>query len=147
MRKIALIGCCKKKLGENNPNALFYAKDIYIGNSFKKSKTEGVKIFNCEDYYILSAEHCLLDKNKKITYYDKTLSKMKAKDKREWAKTVLDELNQKFDLRNDEFYIFAGKNYYENLVGHLNCVVFKYKNSNCITFDIKEKFRNGLKSL
>ena len=36
-----------------------------------------------------------------------------------------------------------GKNYYENLVEHLNCVVFKYINSNCITFEIKETFNNG----
>lgn len=143
MRKIALIGCCKKKQGENSPNELFYAKDIYLGNSFKKSKEQGIDKFACEDYYILSAKHHLLDKNTRITYYDKTLCKMKVKDKKEWAKVVLEELNKKFDLKNDMFYIFAGKNYYENLVEHLNCVVFKYINSNCITFEIKDTFNNG----
>lgn len=143
MKKIALIGCCKKKLGKDNPSELYCASDIYMGNSFKKSKEQGVEKFGCEDYYILSAEYHLLDKNEKISYYDKTLSNMRAAEKREWAKKVLEELNSKFDLKNDEFYIFAGKNYYENLVSHLNCVVFKYLNSNCITFDVKEEFFNG----
>ena len=143
MRKIALIGCCKRKQGKNEPNELFFAKDIYIGNSFKKSKEQGIVKFECEDYYILSAKHHLLDKNEKITYYDKTLCKMNVNEKREWAKKVLEELNSKFDLKNDVFYIFAGKCYYKNLVEHLNCYVFKYINSNCITFEIKETYKNG----
>lgn len=143
MSKIALIGCCKKKLGKDNPSELFYAKDIYIGNSFKKSKEQGINTFDCEDYYILSAKYGLLDKNEKIPYYDKTLYNMKACDRRKWAEDILEELRSKYDFKNDEFYIFAGGKYYENLAGHLNCVVFKYINSNCITFNIKETFRNG----
>lgn len=142
MRKIALIGCCKKKLRGNDPNDLFRSRDIYLGYSFKKAKTVGVELFHCEDYYILSAKHFLLDKNKEITYYDKTLRDMKAQERREWAITVLNELNQKFDLRNDKFYIFAGKIYYENITNHLNCVTFKYDHYNA-TFDIKEEFTNG----
>ena len=56
MRKIALIGCCKRKQGKNEPNKLFFAKDIYIGNSFKKSKEQGIVKFECEDYFISQKE-------------------------------------------------------------------------------------------
>ena len=134
--KIALLGCCKKKQGKDNHTKLFKAQDIYLGNSFGKSKNIGVKMYNCDDYYILSAKHHLLDKNEMISYYDKTLNKMSVKERKDWANIVLKELGDKFDLAKDEFYIFAGGNYYKYLVDHLeHYTIFEYENSNSILLD------------
>lgn len=143
MKKIGLIGCSKSKLGKNTPNELFRAQDIYQGNSFKKSKTEGLKRFECEDFYILSARHKLLNKDEEICYYDDSLNNKKVAYKKDWADKVLECLKCKFDLTQVKFYIFAGENYYKYLVPHLNCVAFGYKNSNCIDFDKQTEHEKG----
>ena len=40
---IGLIACSSRKLGQNNPAEKYWAKDIYKGNTFIKSKEEGLK--------------------------------------------------------------------------------------------------------
>ncbi len=141
--RIALIACCKKKRGENNPEFKFKAKDIYLGNSFNKAKNIGVAMYNCEDYFIISAKHYLLDKNDEISHYDKTLNKMGVNERKQWAEIILKQLAEKFDLKNDEFYIFGGGKYYEFLLPHLNCTIFEYENSNSILLDKPTSYRNG----
>lgn len=125
MKKIALIACSKRKLGADTPDKKFRAEDIYNGNSFNKSKNKGVDMYGCEDYFIISAKHYLLGKNAEIAYYDKTLNSMNENEKREWAEVVLKQLANKYDLVNDEFFIFGGRNYYRFLLPNLkNCTVF-----------------------
>lgn len=142
--KIALIGCSASKQGKDDPTKMFKAQDIYTGYNFKKSKDIGVNMFECDDFYIISALHGLLDKDDLIAYYNVSLydEGMTADVRKQWAKKIIDELNKKFDLKNDEFYIFASDKYYEYLVKHLNCTVFKYNRWH-ITFDIKSRYRNG----
>lgn len=65
-------------------------------------------MYNCDDYFIISSKHHLIEKDTMITYYDKTLNNMKESEKREWSKIVLEQLKERFDLENDEFYIFGG---------------------------------------
>lgn len=89
-------------------------------------------MYNCDDYFIISAKHHLIEKDKMITYYDKTLNNMKESEKKEWSLIVLKQLAERFDLENDEFYIFGGGNYYKYLFPYLNCTVFKYRNSNTV---------------
>lgn len=141
--RIALIACCKKKRGENSPEEKYKAKDIYLGNSFNKAKNIGVNMYHCDDYFIISAKHYLLDKNDEISHYDKTLNKMSTKERKAWAEIVLKQLSEKFDLTHDEFFIFGGGKYYEFLLPHLNCTVFEYENSNSILLDKPTSFRNG----
>lgn len=143
MKKIALIACSKRKLGADTPDIKFSAKDIYKGNSFNKSKNTGVTMYGCEDYFIISAKHYLLDKDAKIAYYDKTLNSMKVNEKKEWAEEVLKRLANKFDLVHYEFFIFGGRNYYKFLLPHLNCTVFEYENINNILLDRPISYRNG----
>ena len=78
-KRIALIACSKSKLGKDNLERKYKAKDIYTGFTFILAKTEGIKRFDLDDYYIISAKHHLLDKDDEITYYDKTLNKMNKK--------------------------------------------------------------------
>ena len=72
---IGLIACSSRKLGQNNPAEKYWAKDIYKGNTFIKSKEEGLKKYNCEEWYILSGKYGLLDKDEGISYYNLYLGK------------------------------------------------------------------------
>lgn len=140
---IGLIGCSATKLGKDTPEKKFKAQDIYIGNTFKISKNIGLEKFHCDDWAILSAEHKLLDKNAEIFYYDRYLPKQSAVYKRDWIKTVLKQLNEKYDLQNDIFYIFAGSDYYNRLLPYLHCFVFGYKNCNTIDLENKTEYLYG----
>lgn len=135
MKKIALLACSKSK--KDQPEVLFRAEDIYTGNSFRKSLNK-VKKEDFDDYFIISAKHHLLKKDQMISYYDKTLHKMSAKECKEWADIVIQQLKELFNNNLDdiEFHIFGGKKYYENLYVHLKCcVVYEYKNSNSINLN------------
>lgn len=143
-RKIALFCCSKRKQGENDPTRLFEAQDIYLGNSFRRAK-ESYRTFGCEeDFFILSAKHHLLARNTRISYYDVTLNSMPVRERKEWARIVLEQLKATgFNLEKDEFYIFGGRKYYEFLIPHLNCTVFDYKGSNSIDLSRPTTYRNG----
>lgn len=140
---IGLIACSSRKLGQDNLAEKYLAKDIYKGNTFIKSKEEGLKKYKCEEWYILSGKYGLLDKNERISYYNLYLGKQPAEYKKKWAEDVLNILKSKYDLKNDIFYIFGGKSYYKYLLPHLHCIVFTYKNSNCIDLDKTIEYRNG----
>ena len=119
---IGLIACSKTKLGKDMPGKKFKAQDIYQGNTFKKSKSEGIKLYNCDDWFILSGnkDYNLLDKNEEIQYYDVYLGKQNKIYKNEWGEKVKSKLIQKgFDLENDVFYIFGGASYYKPLLSFL----------------------------
>lgn len=156
MKHIGLIGCSKSKLRQNDaPDKLFRAEDIYQGKTFLKSKNEGLARFGCEDFYILSAKHELLDKDKEICYYDvklaeatapKTADSCETVDKKIWAGKILEQLKMKFDLAEVKFYIFAVKDYYEYLTPYLNCVVFNFEDPECIDFDNFTEYKNGRRS-
>ena len=152
MKKIALIACSATKSEESakNPNKKFEAQDIYTGNTFKISKDfcfdSGNRSFRngFDDFCILSAKYGLLEKDDMISYYNLYLGKQNKSYKTNWAKAVLGALAAKYDLKNDEFYIFGGTSYYKDLIPHLNCVVFEYKCSNCIDLNkIKAEYKNG----
>ncbi|WP_296090086.1 DUF6884 domain-containing protein [uncultured Treponema sp.] len=143
MKNIALLGCSAHKLGQNEPDKKFKAQDIYTGNTFIKSKTIGLKRFNCEDFHILSAKYGLLDKDDEISYYDMYLGHQKADYRKKWSQKILEKLKEKYDLTDTVFFIFAGSDYYKNLISHLNCVIFGYLNSNTINFEDSKEYNNG----
>lgn len=147
MKTIALIACSSSKLPEakHNHDKLFKAKDLYIGATFKLAKDKGVQKFHCDDFYIISAKHHLLDKDKRINYYNVQLKSSaidhddndkKIETNKAWAETVLKQLVEKgFDLKKDKFIIFAGQNYYKNLVKHLNCCTFSFNGKRFLNED------------
>lgn len=148
-RNIGLIACSSRKLGKNEPDKKFRAQDMYIGNTFKKSKNEGLVKFACEDWFILSGkmEYNLLDKDTEISYYNVYLAKQNAEYKKMWTQKIITKLKEKgFDLKNDVFYIFGGSAYYQTLVKYLcHCVVFNFICSNCIDLEQPIYYRNGKK--
>lgn len=114
--KIALIGCVKQKA--NKPQK---ARELYISPLFVKSLEYAEKI-NVDKIYVLSAKYGLVPIDKVIEPYEKTLNNMKKNERVEWANEVLSELSKVSDIMKDEYYILAGKNYYENIYKRLKNV-------------------------
>ena len=147
MKTIALIACSGSKLLEakNTPKKRFKAQDLYTGRTFLLAKDKGAQKFHCDDFYIISAKHHLLDKDKRITYYNVQLKSSvidhddndeKIETNKAWAEKVLKQLVEKgFNLKKDKFIIFGGQNYYKNLVKHLNCCTFSFNGKRFLNED------------
>ena len=115
MKKIVLISCVSKK--KDYPTE---AENIYESALFKYSLGYA-KSLKPDDIYILSAHHGLLELDKKIEPYEKTLNKMGVRERREWSERVLKQMISKgLDLEKDKFVILAGNSYREYLVQHIN---------------------------
>lgn len=113
MAKIVLISCVSKKLHHKAK-----AKDIYISPLFKMN-LKFAKSFNPDKIFILSAKHGLIDLDKEIEPYDKTLNLMRSTERKEWANNVLKDLKKFADLNKDEFIFLAGENYRKYLIPHI----------------------------
>ncbi len=113
MAKIILISCVSKKLNHKSE-----ARDLYVSPLFQKN-LKYAKLLNPDRIFILSAEYGLLNLNKEIEPYDKTLNKMSSDEIKEWANFVLKQLQEVFDLNKDEFVFLAGNNYRKFLLPHI----------------------------
>jgi glycerophosphoryl diester phosphodiesterase len=113
MVKIVLISCISKKLDHKAP-----ARDLYISPFFKYNLKYANKL-NPDKIFILSAKYGLLDLNKEIEPYNKTLNKMSLREKQEWASLVSNDLKRVSDLDKDEFIFLAGDNYRKYLIKDL----------------------------
>ena len=113
-KHIILISCVSKKLPHKAK-----AKDIYISTLFKLNK-EYAELLSPDKIFILSAEHGLLDMEKEIEPYDKTLNNMPAKDLKKWANKVIEQLKEIVSLNEFEFTFLAGDKYRKYLLPHLS---------------------------
>ena len=104
-KKIVLISCVSKKI---NRGAI--AKDLYISPLFKYSMAYARKL-NPDYIYILSAKHGLVGLNEYIEPYNETLNEKKIHEVKEWAKKVVIQINEKYDLNKDKFIFLAGSKY------------------------------------
>ena len=111
--KVALISCVKSKQDGSH-----MAKDLYTSPLFRMNYAYAKK--TCDKVFILSAKYGLLAEDDMITWYEKTLTKVKKADRQAWADKVIARLRTETDLANDEFLILAGEVYRENLLPHLH---------------------------
>lgn len=134
MAQIVLISCVNEKLSHKAK-----AKEMYISPLFKYSLLyaerlmRGLKTIKPDKIFILSAKYWLLDLDDEIEPYDETLSNvpkkqrvkkpnlkvLSKKEREEWAKKVLQQLQEKYDLNSDEIIFLAGKRYLENLIPYI----------------------------
>jgi cytoplasmic iron level regulating protein YaaA (DUF328/UPF0246 family) len=103
LNTIGLISCGKNKNGYKS-----MAKDLYVGELFKKARKYTEK--NHDYWFILSALHGLLDPDKSIDPYDKTLLKATKNESIEWAEQVFEAIKNKYDT-DTTIYIYAGSAY------------------------------------
>ncbi len=113
MAKIVLISCASKKLPYKAK-----AKDLYTSPLFRMN-LEFAKSFNPDKTFILSAKYGLLNLDKEIRTYDKTLNLMHSVEKKDWANSVLQDLRKVADLSKDEFIFLAGENYRKYITPHI----------------------------
>lgn len=123
MKTIVFVPCSKNK-DESSKTKSVKAKDLYVGPFFKKAY-ECAESLNPDIIFILSAKYGLVEPDRELEYYDKYLSSMSMKDRKDWAEKVkkrLNELNKKavVDLKNDKFIFLTGKDYYTNLLDAFN---------------------------
>lgn len=112
MKKIILIACSAGKKDTHDK-----AKDMYTSPLFRKSWKYAQKL-GYDKIFILSDKYYLLAPEDEIDTYDKSLKNCKSRERKEWAKTVLEKLTlTKSNLKNDKFIILAGKMHYEHLIG------------------------------
>lgn len=138
MKRIGLIACSKSKLkeAERNPKLEVAAKDMYTGPNYRKALHEGLNLYHCDSYYILSGKYGLLQPDDKVQYYDCYLGKKGMKYRKEWSEKVYKALCEKTGNPDENEYIFfAPKAYCEHLLPRLpHRKAMKY-NGRQITFE------------
>ena len=111
MTDVYLVSC----VGKKQPRAVA-ARELYLSDWFRKARAY-VEATGAP-WFILSAEHGLLDPSTVISPYDRTLNAMSVADRRAWAATVLDQLKEVLH-ETDDVVIFAGQRYRKFLLDGL----------------------------
>lgn len=104
---LCLVSCVSVKRADSAQ-----AKDLYISPWFCKARA-CVEALGCP-WYILSAKYGLVDPKTAIEPYEKTLKTMRAGERREWARGVLETLDPILPGVKS-VTILAGKAYREHL--------------------------------
>ena len=109
--KLGLISCTKSKQTHPCP-----AEEMYQPSAlFRKAHSYARKQY--DQIGILSAKYGFLLPEEKIEPYDLTLKNMGERAKREWAHSVMRQLEEKLDIAQIEsVYIHAGIDYREYLI-------------------------------
>lgn len=79
--RVALVSCVKSKKATPAP-----AGELYTSALFQSLRTYAQR--NADAWFILSAEHGLLDPQKVIAPYEKTLNRMGKTERDAWARAV-----------------------------------------------------------
>lgn len=110
-REIGLVSCVK---GKRDHPAI--PKDLYTSAYFEKMRAYSEA--NHDEWWILSAKHGLLSPDTDpIAPYDATLAGAPVAEKRDWAHTVAEQLDDAGLLTTDVILVFhAGQDYYEELL-------------------------------
>ena len=108
--KVVLISCVSKKLDYK-----VKAKDLYISPLFRFN-LRYAKSLNPDKILILSAKYGLVGLGDEIEPYDLTLNNMAISERKEWAESIVKQLDDKMNFENDEVIFLAGEKYREYLI-------------------------------
>jgi hypothetical protein len=118
MKKTMVLIAC----GKNKRPVRSAAKDLYIGELFKKTRALVEK--QNQQFRILSALHGLVIPEQELEPYDYTLNGQSKSVKREWAAAVAEHLTIQCPLEW-RYVIYAGRDYREFLVPLLQSAGFE----------------------
>lgn len=107
-QRIALVSCVKSKLLEPSP-----ARDLYTSTLFRGLRRYAEQ--HADRWYILSAEHGLLDPEKVVAPYERTLNNMGKADRLKWAARVQQQLAGVLPPRAEVIFL-AGERYRQDLI-------------------------------
>ncbi len=104
-QRIGLVGCSKTKRTTPSP-----AKDLYISPLFRGRRRFVER--TCGQWFVLSAEYGLVEPDRVLAWYDRTLNDASAMEKRAWSERVLRGLDATLgSVAGCVFEIHAGKEY------------------------------------
>lgn len=106
--RIALISCSKNKQEKRCE-----AREMYSSSTLFKKASSYVQKSNYDKWFILSALYGLLEPNKMIETYDKTLNNMSKKEVVEWSDKVFESI---VELGVKEIDFYAGIKYRQYLI-------------------------------
>ena len=114
MNTVVLISCTKSKRKVKSCAArlMYDTSDL-----FRKSLAYAEVI--SEDIFVISAKYGLVPLNQVIEYYDETLKGKRKAEKDAWGKKVATQISEVFDVKNTEFVILSGRDYYAPLQSYL----------------------------
>jgi hypothetical protein len=112
--KIVLISCVSKKLPYKAK-----AKELYVSTLFKYN-LEYARSLSPDKIFVLSAKYGLVDLERKIEPYHKTLNNMPPEKIRKWTDCVINQMKKEADLKEDEFVFLAGEKYRKYLLPHIS---------------------------
>jgi len=107
MRRLYLVSCVSQKRPYAAP-----AQELYISPLFRKARAYVLK--SGSPWFILSAEHGLVNPDTILAPYEKTLNTMNANDRREWSRKVRTQMETVLP-EADKVVLLAGKKYREHL--------------------------------
>jgi len=104
-RRVGLVGCVKAKADRRLP-----AGDLYVSALFR-GRRQYVKA-TCDEWWILSAEHGLVNPATLLDPYDTALSRASASERRRWGQIVLSAIDEQVCLAPGEVVeVHAGAEY------------------------------------
>ena len=107
MTRIALVSCTATKLPRAAP-----ARDLYCGNWFRLARAWAETF--ADYWYILSAQHGLVEPDRVIAPYDAALTRQSMEERATWAVRVAADLLRTTEPA-DEIIVLAGEAYREPL--------------------------------
>ena len=111
-RVVYLVSCVSKKRPQPAP-----ARDLYLSPWFRKARAHVEA--RGGTWFILSAEHGLLLRDRVVAPYERTLNRMGVAERRAWAARVLEQLDA-LHLDAQRVVILAGQRYRAFLVPGLH---------------------------
>lgn len=109
--RVALVSCVKQKRGTAAP-----ARDLYVSQLFRGLRRYAET--HADSWYILSAEHGVLRPEQVIEPYERTLNKMRKRDRIAWAERVQQQLAELLPAEASVI-LLAGLRYREEIVPFL----------------------------
>lgn len=103
--KIGLISCTKSKMAGK-----CRASDMYSKSALFRAGWQYLKKY-CDKIYIMSAKYGLLEPEEIIESYNETLNTKSVRERKIWSYKIIKSLEEKVDLKNDNFIILGGHNY------------------------------------
>ncbi len=110
-RTIALVACASRKRTHPAP-----AADLYVSDLFRKARAFAERRANA--WFVLSAQHGLVEPGDVLEPYDLTLNAMGVAERRSWAERVWTRLEPLVEP-GDTVIFLAGARYREDLVARL----------------------------
>ena len=106
-KRIGLVGCVKEKRSTPAVAKDLYTSPLFIGRRRAVERS-------CDQWFVLSALHGLVDPDQLVEPYDVTLNSMGRDARRDWAAGVIQSLGRRLgSLEGHHFELHAGANYLE----------------------------------